>query len=653
MAETKIIITAATAQAENAIRSLSNTVGGAARNFFSLGGAAGALTGALSIGALAAFVKSSIDAADRLDELSQITGTSVESLAGLQYAAEQNGTSLETVARAGQKLAGVMNDKPELFKKLGISASDSTEAMVQLSDMFAAMPDGMEKSALAAKLFGDKLGQEMILFLNQGTEAMRNNIAQGKEYNPITAENAARAAEFNDKLAELKTQGEGIGTAMIPAFIGIVENGIKPAIFMLKNMGITAAEVAAKIGLAFEFAADPAAWFVPKLRAQYDQKLQALSDLAESERIAAAANLNSQAAPTAGKPSSSTAGSDLLKKFGTGGSKGKTEADRIREQEQSTLDALRRQAAGYAQLSEVEQLRYDIAAGKYKGFSADKLAEMELLAQQVDMNQSAAELEKGIAKQTEQSIRDRAKAQEEANRILYDLDPMLKLQAEWEKLLTLKEAGLLTDEQIGQAYAKTFDDISKAGDDSFKSLENAVRGWGNAFTDEMTRMIRTGKADFGSLADSIINDLVRIQVQKRITDPIVKAGTAILDGIDFGGLFKNANGGVYSGAGISAYSGSVVSQPTVFPFARGVGLMGEAGPEAILPLTRINGKLGVQAQGGGGGGDTYIIDARGADQTGLARLEGLIMQLNGSIERRALGAVNGALVSRGQQPIRA
>lgn len=61
----------------------------------------------------------------------------------------------------------------------------------------------------------------------------------------------------------------------------------------------------------------------------------------------------------------------------------------------------------------------------------------------------------------------------------------------------------------------------------------------------------------------------------------------------------NANGGVFSGPGIGAFSGSVVSSPTLFPFARGVGLMGEAGPEAILPLKRgSDGKLGVSAGGG-------------------------------------------------------
>lgn len=57
----------------------------------------------------------------------------------------------------------------------------------------------------------------------------------------------------------------------------------------------------------------------------------------------------------------------------------------------------------------------------------------------------------------------------------------------------------------------------------------------------------------------------------------------------------NAKGGVYESANLSEYSNSIVSTPTYFAFANGAGLMGEAGPEAIMPLTRAsNGSLGVR-----------------------------------------------------------
>lgn len=61
------------------------------------------------------------------------------------------------------------------------------------------------------------------------------------------------------------------------------------------------------------------------------------------------------------------------------------------------------------------------------------------------------------------------------------------------------------------------------------------------------------------------------------------------------GLQLNAKGGAYASASLSAYSNSIVSSPTYFAFAKGAGLMGEAGPEAIMPLTRsADGSLGVR-----------------------------------------------------------
>ena len=75
-----------------------------------------------------------------------------------------------------------------------------------------------------------------------------------------------------------------------------------------------------------------------------------------------------------------------------------------------------------------------------------------------------------------------------------------------------------------------------------------------------------------------------------------------------GNLMGHASGGAYSGSsGLSALSGSIVASPTLFnlgtaipAFARGIGLMGEAGPEAIMPLRRgPGGRLGVEASGMG------------------------------------------------------
>ncbi len=79
-----------------------------------------------------------------------------------------------------------------------------------------------------------------------------------------------------------------------------------------------------------------------------------------------------------------------------------------------------------------------------------------------------------------------------------------------------------------------------------------------------------------------------------------------------GSLTFNAKGGVYDSPSLSAFSNSVVDTPTFFAFAKGGGIMGEAGPEAIMPLTRAaDGSLGVRAVSSGvntatGSGNTAI-----------------------------------------------
>ena len=71
--------------------------------------------------------------------------------------------------------------------------------------------------------------------------------------------------------------------------------------------------------------------------------------------------------------------------------------------------------------------------------------------------------------------------------------------------------------------------------------------------------------------------------------------SAGLGGFAKGGAFRN---GVKAFAKGGSFTNSIVSQPTLFKFASGTGLMGEAGPEAIMPLARDSqGRLGVRYEG--------------------------------------------------------
>jgi len=99
-----------------------------------------------------------------------------------------------------------------------------------------------------------------------------------------------------------------------------------------------------------------------------------------------------------------------------------------------------------------------------------------------------------------------------------------------------------------------------------------------------------------------------------------------------------ANGASFSQGRVTPFAnGGVVSGPVTFPMRGGVGLMGEAGPEAILPLTRgANGALGVAAHGGGGGGRPVqvVMNISTPDAESFARSRGQVAaQLNRAITR--------------------
>ncbi len=98
-----------------------------------------------------------------------------------------------------------------------------------------------------------------------------------------------------------------------------------------------------------------------------------------------------------------------------------------------------------------------------------------------------------------------------------------------------------------------------------------------------------------------------------------------------GGLF--AKGGVFD-RGISDYSNSIVDRPTFFKFASGSGLMGEAGPEAIMPLRRgSDGKLGVSMHGGGGG---VVVNMTVEDHAGVRVRTEQTRRDDGSVDIRAV-----------------
>jgi lambda family phage tail tape measure protein len=204
-----------------------------------------------------------------------------------------------------------------------------------------------------------------------------------------------------------------------------------------------------------------------------------------------------------------------------------------------------------------------------------------------------------------------------------------------------KQKALETAEAI-RALKRSIDELNAAdvGQGFKNGVESFLTGIGtmsenvsqltqNAFqglSDGIAELVTTGKMNFNDFANSIIKDMIRIATQQLILRPILQGigglfggGGGALAPTDMFKYVNNAKGNLYAQNGIQAFArGGIVDKPVLFPFAKGIGLMGEAGPEAIMPLRRgRDGNLGVA----GGGGTTNVVvnvDAGGTSAQGDA-----------------------------------
>ena len=205
---------------------------------------------------------------------------------------------------------------------------------------------------------------------------------------------------------------------------------------------------------------------------------------------------------------------------------------------------------------------------------------------------------------------------------------------------------------LSEAWIKKLVERTHEADGVFVKLRATVENAFKGMEDAIVTFVKTGKLDFRSLADSIVTDLIRIQVQELMTQSIRPmlnaAGSAAMS------VFGFAQGGAPGGPGstLGAWRNQIVDRPTFFAFAQG-GVMGEAGPEAIMPVSYgPNGRLGVDATGVGGGNVTVNIinNANGAQATQSTRSDGKGNQIIDVFIEQVKGAIAGD-IARGNGAI--
>jgi hypothetical protein len=206
--------------------------------------------------------------------------------------------------------------------------------------------------------------------------------------------------------------------------------------------------------------------------------------------------------------------------------------------------------------------------------------------------------------------------------------------------------------ELGQSLTGLFAETTEGAE----SLDRAVAAMGERFLDAFEGAIVRGES-LGDVLKSLGRDLANLALNELKTGGF--DGLFGMFGKLFGdGTILNAKGNVFdrghtltSLARGGALTNAIVNRPTLFPMADGAGLMGEDGPEAVLPLTRLaNGDLGVSmpapAPAAPGPNITYNIDARGADREGLRHLTAALRQLDAKVnyldrtlDRRAVNAM--------------
>lgn len=317
-----------------------------------------------------------------------------------------------------------------------------------------------------------------------------------------------------------------------------------------------------------------------------------------------------------------------------------------------------------AEVTELQKLQFDIADGKLAGLNEAQRQRLEQLATEVDRLNSvkkaneenlklaeyvanlqrenvntAASLDadligSGQGDKTRERLRELLDIEREYNekreelesryqrgdiktpesyaRYINELDKWLaerrdKFERHYEQLDQLN-ADWVSGARDG--LANWVDDASNYSQQAASGVQSALSG----ITNNLVDMLNDNKASWKDWGVSVLKTIEKVALNMALVNGVSAIGSLFSFGASAAvgstpsgaynsaaaGIQLNAKGGVYESADLSKFSSSIVSSPTMFAFAKGAGLMGEAGPEAIMPLTRdATGRLGVKALGSG------------------------------------------------------
>lgn len=656
------------------------------------GGVAGIAAAAAGLVALQA--SSLVNTLDQIDGLVQRTGIAAQTLSELRVAADLNKTSLDSLARGVQFLGTRLTDAARggressaLFQALGIEIKNADgslraadQVLEDIADRFSGFEDGVEKSTLAAQLFGRAAGPELIPFLNQGKRGLQDARKEARELGVAYGEDFTKAAaDFKDNLTRIRFAFEGLtARAITPSlrpladFTGLLVDAAKQS----DQLGAALQRLLRNnLGDGFIDTALAGLREVTQLTNQVIRFLPGLAPFRQDNIDAARGFLN---LPRTGQ---NFAGQNLATSRGarprvaapvvdpndgnaTGNNNGRTGRTSAIAEADRYLESLRRQLQATQDLTVTEKLLDDIQAGRLGRVTNAQREALLGLAGEIDAAEQRRKAAEEEARALDELARVRSAAAAQQQRAeqaliadvqsLRDSNAALREQIE-EIGLTAQELGRLEQARLDNIIATRQQELvtlqsAGASDVEIAALQENIRLLrerqgllGDRATvqqaaDDIARLRENSRElglTFASAAeDAIVNFRSLGDVFRGLTEDIARLITRLLVTQPLAEALASTIGGLSQGGGLAAaFSG-------IFGFAQG-GIMTSGGP---LPLhTYSTGgianrpQMAIFGEGDkaeafvplpdgrsipvtmqGGGGDTYNINVTVTAQGGAA-----------------------------------
>lgn len=588
------------------------------------------LGASVAAGAFVAFAKNTVDAADALNDMSKRTGVTVKDLDSLRTISEQSGTSLDGLAQGIQRLNLASGEArsgnaemAKALKALGVNAKDPLERFYQLADAVKNGSDA-DRTAVNLKKVLSKSYADLLPVLSEGGQALRNAAQASESFAESMARLAPDADKFNDQFAQIKTNAAEAAAVILSDLLPVMNGFLQKLIDFssLKQQGFGGVFDQIKLGISPLLSVKENLDSIQQAIKQTEDAL-ARGDhvsvfgfgsvdeyLKKAKAVRAvlidiAVNRDNAINPSGGNEGRGSDTSLITTKSDPlGPLLDSTEVAKVDQFEKLMGLLNARLAAGKISAEQYRQ-------ASEKLFSNTFAADIAAINKQLEYNAETERLVAEHLQATNDALDEQKQAWIDAGKAIEEemLTPAEKLSQRLAYLDELFRRGVLGVEAYHRAYSAAFDEGNVKLGELDEFAKNAAKSIQDAFADFLFDPFAEGLdgmlQGFADMIQRMVAQAIAAQLARHLFGDLVSGGTGegVLGGIFksvLGGLVGSANGNVFMNApALSAYSGSVVSKPTLFPFAHGIGLMGEAGAEAILPLKRGNdGKLGVAGGGG-------------------------------------------------------